>query len=320
MTGPLHRVSIVLFASFLTATAFLPLRTRADEAPLVAHATGKCMMWKVESKTATVYLVGSMHLSTPEMYPLPKEMEEAFAGADTLVVEVNINKVDQAKMIGLVQSKGMYTGDQTLSGSIKKETWEQVQETCKGLGVSADGMEKMKPWLVGMMLEILQIQKFGYDLKLGIDKHFLDLADEKNKPIEELETADFQLNLMAGFDDKLQEQSLALTLADSKDLKNDITLMSTAWVDGDAGAMNELLNKKTKEHPEMQAAMDKLISDRNGPMAQKIEQYLKGIKTVFVVAGCAHMIGDKGVVKILQDDKFTVAQSTSSPTKATTAP
>ena len=53
-------------------------------------------MWKVSSNTATVYLLGSMHMATPEMFPLPREVEEAFAKSDTLVVEVNINKGKQA--------------------------------------------------------------------------------------------------------------------------------------------------------------------------------------------------------------------------------
>ncbi len=267
------------------------------------------MMWKVASKTATVYLVGSMHFSTPQMYPLPKEMEEAFAQSDILVVEVNIKKLDQAKVIQLIQAKGMYHGDQTLSGSIKKETWAQVQDACKDLGLPEAGVEKMKPWLVGMTLEVLQIQKLGYDPKLGIDLHFMDLAEAKNKPIQELESADFQIKVLFGFDDKLQEQSLATTLADSKNARNDIELMSTAWIDGDADAMDRLLNSKAKENPQAEEMTRKLVYDRNGPMAAKVEEYLKGDKTVFIVAGAAHMIGDKGIVKILQKDQFKVEQS-----------
>lgn len=302
-------VRVVLLWSFLGVTVFLPLRAFGDEAPPAPHATGKCMMWKVASKTATVYLVGSMHLSTPEMYPLPKEMEEAFAQSDILVVEVNIKKMDQAKVMQLIQAKGMYQGDQTLSGSIKKETWAQVQDACKDLGLPEAGVERMKPWLVGMTLEVLQIQKLGYDPKLGIDLHFMDLADEKNKPIEELESADYQVKLISSFDNNLQEQNLALTLAEGKNVKDDIKLMSTAWIDGDAAALDQQMNSKAKENPQAQEVTNKLIYDRNGPMAAKVEEYLKGTKTVFIVAGSAHMIGDKGIVKILQKDQFKVEQS-----------
>ena len=174
-------ITTVLILASLVAWPVLPARVRADDAPKAATSTGKCMMWKVSSGAATVYLVGSMHLATPEMYPLPKEMEEAFARSDTLVVEVNINKLDPQKMFGLIMDKGMYKGNETLSTSIKKETWDQVKDICEKLGLPAAGVEKMKPWLVGVTIGELEIQKLGLDPKLGIDQHFLGLADTGKK-------------------------------------------------------------------------------------------------------------------------------------------
>jgi uncharacterized protein YbaP (TraB family) len=308
MRTQFQRLSCAVVAAFLLTAAFLPARVRAD-APATAPAAGKCMMWKVSSDTATVYLVGSMHLATPEMYPLPREMEDAFASADTLVVEVNTNKLDQAKLMPLMQTKGMYQGDDTLTANLKKETMQALQQECAKLSLPTAGIEKMKPWAVGLILELMEIQKLGLDPNLGIDKHFLDLASEKGKTIAELESADFQLNLLAGFDAKMQELSLIATLAEMKNLKGDMTELTDAWIAGDAQAAEAQLDRHIKEHPETAEVDQKLISDRNVPMARKVEAYLKGKGTVFVVAGCFHMIGDKGIVKILRDDKFTVEQS-----------
>jgi uncharacterized protein len=307
--------------AFLAATAFLSPHARADDAPPAPKPTGKCMMWKVSSKTATVYLLGSMHMATPEMFPLPKEMEEAFKKADTLVVEVNLNKVDQAKAMQLALEKGMYKGNDTLSGSIKPETLQQVKDACGKIGLPEAGLDKFKPWVVGLTLETLQIQNLGFDPTLGVDKHFLDLADKQGKKVEELESADFQINALADFDPKLQEANLVLALAEMKDLKDDMTKLTDAWVAGDANAMNELLTGKEKDHPETKEVTQKLIYDRNGPMAEKVEGYLKGDKTVLVIAGCAHMVGDKGIVKTLENDKFTVEQSPATkPAKAEKEP
>jgi uncharacterized protein YbaP (TraB family) len=303
--------------AFLAAAAFLSPRAQADDAPPAPKPTGKCMMWKVSSKTATVYLLGSMHMATPEMFPLPKEMEEAFSKSDTLVVEVNINKVDKAKLLQLVLEKGTYKGDETLSGSVKKETLEKLKDA----GVPVAFVDKLKPWYVGLIVEAAEIQKLGFDPTLGVDKHFLDLADKQGKKIDELESAEFQLDQLSGFDPKMQEASLLLTLAEMKDLKDDLTKLTDAWVAGDKEALNELMTDKEKDHPETKEVVQKLIYDRNGPMAEKVEGYLKGDKTVMVIAGCAHMVGDKGIVKILENDKFTVEQSPSTkPAKAEKEP
>jgi len=303
-----HRLRCVLVAAFVATAVFLPARARAD-APVAAPAAGKCMMWKVSSDTATVYLVGSIHVATPEMYPLPKEMDDAFAKADTLTVEVNINKIDQQKLIGLIQTKGLYGGNDTLSGSLKKETMQALQDELAKLGLPAAGFEKMKPWVVGLTIDVMAMQKLGLDPSLGIDKHFLDLAAAKGKPIDELESADFQVNLLADFDAKMQESSLIATLSEMKDLKGDLKETTDDWIAGDDKGLEAQFEKTTKEHPETANVSQKILYDRNGPMAQKVEAYLKGNKTVFIVAGVLHMIGDKGIVQILRNDKFKVQQS-----------
>ena len=44
-------------------------------------------------------------------------------------------------------------------------------------------------------------------------------------------------------------------------------------------------------------------------MAKKIEQFLKTGKTYFVVVGAAHIIGDKGILKLLENEnKYVIVQ------------
>ena len=38
----------------------------------------KNFLWKIQSKTNTVYLLGSVHFMKKEIYPLNKEIEDAF--------------------------------------------------------------------------------------------------------------------------------------------------------------------------------------------------------------------------------------------------
>ena len=95
----IHAVLIVLLA-FLGAA-------QAQQAAPAQPKPRRFLMWKATSPTATVYLVGSIHLGDSSMYPLPKEVESAFAAAKVLAVEINIKNADQAKMMGLVQKYGL---------------------------------------------------------------------------------------------------------------------------------------------------------------------------------------------------------------------
>jgi len=274
----------------------------------MAHAEEeKVFLWKATSDTGTVYLLGSIHAATPDFYPLPKVMDDAFAASKNLVVEVNINKVDQVKVQGMMMEKGTYKGDDTLSKKLSPKTLELFTDYCKNNGVPQAAMDKFRPWALSMMLMMMEMQKIGFKPELGIDKHFLDKAGDKT--VLELETAEGQLGLLAGFPDEIQDKMLLQGLAEMESLKGDMNKAATAWKKGDAAGLKELLiDKNMKKYPEMKPATDKLFDERNVTMTEKIEGFLKTKDTHFVVVGAGHLIGDKGIVKLLQDKKYKVEQ------------
>ena len=63
-------------------------------APPAAAPVKKAMFWKVSSADNVAYLLGSIHLGSKDMYPLAKEIEDAFERSAALIVEVDINHVD----------------------------------------------------------------------------------------------------------------------------------------------------------------------------------------------------------------------------------
>ena len=97
----------------------------------IQERDGKCFLWEIDSKTATVYLMGSFHMFKPEMYPLNYCFTDAFKKADTMVVEVNLNKVDENQMAKLFADKGIYQGDVTIEQRLSKETMEKLVDLCR---------------------------------------------------------------------------------------------------------------------------------------------------------------------------------------------
>jgi uncharacterized protein YbaP (TraB family) len=53
---------------------------------------------------------------------------------------------------------------------------------------------------------------------------------------------------------------------------------------------------------------EKLIYERNRRMVSKIEGYLRGNGSYFVVVGAGHLIGEQGIVKALEKKGFRVEQ------------
>ena len=78
-----------------------------------------------------------------------------------------------------------------------------------------------------------------------------------------------------------------------------------AWKAGDEKTIETLMLQDAKDADE--AKINALMLDnRNVDMVKKIEELLKGKEKGFVVVGAAHLIGEKGILKALEKDKYTV--------------
>ncbi len=276
-----------LIAAFLIFSAACGVAQTAASAKPKSH---RFLMWKVTSPTATVYLVGSMHLIGKDAYPLPKAVEDAFASANVLVVELDAKHVDKTNMIALIQRYGAYTGEDKLSAHISKPTSDALDAFCAEYAVPRAALETMKPWVVDTLVSMLPLQKAGADPEGGIDMHFLGQV-QPPKRIDELETLEYQTELLASGSEKEQDEALAYSLAHGHDIleadKEDV-----------AGDPEAIVKRLAQAQP--QTMMKRLLEDRNPRMIQKIGGYLKGKETVFVVVGMAHVIGEKGIAKALE--------------------
>jgi uncharacterized protein YbaP (TraB family) len=267
-------------------------------------AVKRALFWKVSSRENTAYLLGSVHLGSKDMYPLPKEVEDAFEKSTALIVEVDINHVDQAKLQGIVMESGMYAGDDTLWNHIGKENRARLEEFCDKFGFPSAAMAKMKPWVATTLVATLPMMKKGMETGLGIDKYFLDKADKTKKRVVELETAEWQLKLLSGITDEMLDKYLESTVG--QDPLVEARKLQDAWMSGDPARVDKMVRESMAKGPE---ELNKaLLTDRNPHMAEAAEQFLKGKDQAFMVVGAAHMVGKDGIVELLRQRGYKVEQ------------
>jgi len=295
----IHAVLIVLLAFLGVA--------QAQQAAPAQPKPRRFLMWKAASPSATVYLVGSIHVGDSSMYPLPKEVESAFAAAKVLAVEINVKNADQSKMMGLVQKYGMYADDDSLTKHLSKETQAALDDYCTRHNVPRMGMEKLKPWVMAVTIIAMAWQQAGEDPSQGIDMHFLDESKPPQR-IDELETMESQLSIFAEATEEEQQSMLASALKQGDKMKDLIKRMEAAYISGDPDALQKIMAEQ--DDVGSKSLEKKLLDDRNVVMAGKMEEYLKGKDPVFAVVGAAHIIGDKGIAKQLRDRGYKVEQVT----------
>lgn len=266
----------------------------------------KGFLWKIQSKTTTAYILGSIHAYKGELYPLPKKMEDAFDKSDTLAVEANVNEINPESMTTMING-ALYQDKSTLEKHISRETYEMTTKKLQELGLPLEIFQNTKPWFIAMTLTSMELQKLGLSPEYGIDNYFLKKA-ENGKRVVELESIDYQVNLLNGFSDAEQELFLVSTLEDLDLLKKDINSILKAWNTGDTKAMESFVFKSLKDDPKMLPIYEKLVFTRNKNIASKIENYLKTKEKYFVVVGAAHLVGKDGIIEILKRKGYIVEQ------------
>ena len=266
----------------------------------------KSFLWKVRSKTSTVYVLGSIHFLKQENYPLNPRIDRAFDQSTVLVVEANISDPGKLNPQKLLES-ALYPENDNLERHVSTDTYDYVKRETGNLGLPFELVNKQKPWFLALTLEALELMKLGFDPRYGVDIYFLSKA-QGTKKILELESLDEQIDLLSNFSDREQEYFLLYTLKDLNVLGEQASTLVKAWRSGNTGEIESVFTKSVKEDGRLAPIFEKLIDNRNRKMISKIEGYLNTDGTYFVVVGAGHLVGNKGIIEILKSKGYTVEQ------------
>ena len=288
----MKKMIILLSVFFLLTTSVQAVNDRA-------------LFWRVQSGKATVYLLGSIHYADESFYPLREEIEQAFHASDHLVVEINIDAEKATRYRELIQQKGSYQGNSTIRDEISEETYRQLEYRLNHLGLSLNMVDKQKPGVLVLTLTAVQVMKMGFMPELGIDAHFLRRASDSNKNIIELETIDEQLDVFLNITDgDLLLREALFSLREAEMLMSDMVF---CWKSGNEACLEGILFEDAlTSFPSFVSIYDILFFRRNEDMANDIKTFLDSKGTYFVVIGAGHMVGDKGIPKLLSRAGYEV--------------
>ena len=268
--------------------------------------TGKHFMWKVEdSSGAIAYLLGSLHVLTPEWYPLAEPINKAFAESKTLVEEVDIDETSDPTAMMAALAKAMLTEGRTLDQVVSPETFAEVKRRAEKSNLPMVALQRMKPWLVAITLMAPTLQAAGFKPELGIDRHFYDRAVDSGMKREALETFNYQLDRFDQLSPKLQEELLKTTMEDLDTEVTGVKDMAQAWGFGDTAAIEKLTLSALQESPEL---YQRLLVERNHNWVPRVEACLKDKRACFIVVGAAHLVGPDGLPTLLTKKGYKVTQ------------
>lgn len=266
----------------------------------------KNFLWKVQSPSATVYLLGSLHFLKKEVYPLHRSIEDAFASSRILAVEADINDLSRLD-VGKLMQTAFYQDNDSLERHLSAQTYAALRRKLDQNGMALQLINRQRPWFAALTVTSLELSKMGFDPRYGIDNYFLAKAAGQKRVVE-LESIEYQIDLLSGFSDAEQDLFLMYTLRDLELIHAEADNLVRVWKTGDVRGLESLLSRSATNDRGMSSIYEKLFHVRNAEMTRKIEAYLKTRETHFVVVGAGHLVGERGIVQTLRRKGYTVEQ------------
>lgn len=278
-----------------------------------ANAGAKGVAWIVEDEDTKVYMLGSIHVGTPDMYPMHKKLTKAFDESDGLFVEANL--LDPTGMDYYIE-KAMFNDGLTIKDVVSEETYAKLQKVAAQLEMPIEELEIQKPWLLSNNFSSMMMDgAFGLTAEEmamhGVDMQFLLTAYLQQKPIYELEGINAQVDMFEALSPEAQEESLVAALdgilEPTEQSEEDVQLMAdwfTNWVKGDVEKFAESLTEMEGDTSEFNQM---LFGKRDAEMAAKLVDVLEEQKgTFFVVVGAGHFLVDKNIRYHLEQSGYEV--------------
>ena len=270
------------------------------------QASARNFLWVVARDGAPPsYLLGSLHVLTPEYYPLSPRIEAAFAGSTVLIQEVDLEELANPATVLSVAAKAMLPEGTTLDQLVPRELYAQVLERAAKAGVPAAALQRMKPWMAALSLTTPAMQAAGFKGEHGVDRHFYERAREAGMSRRALETVAFQFDRLDGMAAQDQEALLRSTLEDLDAQIANVKTIAAAWARGDTAELERELLGSFKEWPRL---YQRMLVERNVSWVPAVERCLQERVSCFVVVGAAHLVGPDSLVALLQAKGYRVDQ------------
>lgn len=280
--------------------------------PVFADQSGHPVtLWQVQGAHNSIYLLGSIHLLRPQDYPLPAVFEKAYDDAEVLIMEVDMDDLDPFAAQAAFTAHGVLHDDTTLRDLMGEDLYQQASDAAARIDISLDMLEKTEPWYAAITVEILVLNRIGFDPALGIDMHMMSKAAADGKPIHGLETIEEQIQFLDGMPLAAQRNMLLATLEEGAELGDEMDKLIDAWRHGDIGYLTHGLLQSFAEHPELKKA---IITDRNARWVEYINALLNDDDDYLIIVGALHLVGDDGLPERLARSGVNIHQLRESPT------
>ncbi|MEO6214823.1 MAG: TraB/GumN family protein [Sphingomonas sp.] len=267
----------------------------AQTTPVTVVRQAAPALWVVKDADTTIYLLGTIHVLRPGTNWFNKGVKKAFDSSNQVVLEMVMP--DVATMQAIVKQKGYAHDNIALTARLTGEKRAAYEKAMANLGLPTTAFDNLEPWFAAVNLELVPLQKLGYDMTNGPEQIITKAAADSGKQLVGLETAEQQLGFFDGLSMPAQLAFLSATVDEAPTIGTKIETMVDQWAMGDSTELAKILNDDVADSPELEKV---LLVDRNKHWADWIDARMKQPGVVFMAVGAGHLAGKNSVLVQLQ--------------------
>lgn len=257
------------------------------------------MLWRIQGPglQRPSYLLGTVHSKDARAYRNIAPVLAAIDSCDVVAGELRMGSDSALKQMGNLSGLFLPPGtdlDDLLSPKQVKQVKAAMKET---LGPMAGLFVRMKPFYLAAMLQEMQQPK---DSAHVLDDYLQRVALARGKAIMGIETVNEQMDAVTDVPLKDQARMLYATVQGSK---NEWDKLMNAYAAQD---LDRLMRMTEDKDNASQAVQGRLVRDRNGVMATRMDSLMRDGRTFLFAVGAGHLAGKAGVIAQLRSLGYAV--------------
>jgi uncharacterized protein len=264
-----------------------------------AGAQENSLLWKVSGKglSKPSYLFGTIHMICPSDYIWTSTMKSSLEKADKLCLEMDMDdmNVTMAAASGMMETSG-----KKLSSYFTPDEYQLVKRYAKdSLGLDISLMEMMKP----VALQALFIERGAVcSNAVSYEENLMKAVKDGKKEVVGLESVQDQLKALESMSvDSMVKELVEMAKDKGVTATGEFKKMVAAYKEQDLGKLHALM----LDGDEAGIPTDALLNDRNKKWASAMPGMMNK-NSIFFAVGAGHLWGDKGVIKLLQEQGYKV--------------
>jgi uncharacterized protein YbaP (TraB family) len=277
------------------------------------------LIWDAQKDDRNLRVIGTMHIYDPRLEAMFFAISASIVSADLILVEATPD--DQASLQQLMSTDPsllFLTDGPGLPDLVGPETWAQLAQAAAERGIPGFMVAKMQPWYASLLLSIPPCAMDDVVAeRLGLDHMIMDTAEDAGVPLQSLEdlTTLFDVFKEESLEDQIAFLRMGLLTADAQ--QPIFVAMLDQYFAKNIGVLWEMSRLTLSDLPGMdyetanalfEETQEAILDERNRNWMPVIAQATQAHDSVIVAAGAAHLIGENGILNLLQNEGWTLTR------------